>query len=183
MEKANRRKYLSVLGVLKSAAVIIAASALLLCFSVVCGHAALGYYGKYRGVVSNVNDPLGKGRIKAKVPDVFGDVESAWAMPSLPFGLISLPALNDSVWIEFEVGGNTDLPIWSGNWGLAGTVTDPSIRRLETVSGHQIILDDNGRTLQIVHPGGGEITITDTEIKLIKGSASLVVGGEGVIIQ
>ena len=54
------------------------------------------FYGKYRGVVSDIMDPAMQGRIKAKVPDVYGDEESGWAMPCAPFagsgaGLCALP--------------------------------------------------------------------------------------------
>jgi hypothetical protein len=44
------------------------------------------YYGKYRGTVTDINDPLMTGRIQAKVPDVMGDQDSGWAMPCAPFG-------------------------------------------------------------------------------------------------
>ena len=44
------------------------------------------FYGKFRGVVTDIQDPLMMGRIKAKVPDVFGEDESGWAMPCAPFG-------------------------------------------------------------------------------------------------
>ena len=31
------------------------------------------FYGKYRGIVTDTEDPLKMGRIKARVPDVLGD--------------------------------------------------------------------------------------------------------------
>ena len=40
------------------------------------------FYGKYRGIVSDIQDPLMLGRIRARVPDVMGDQESGWARPS-----------------------------------------------------------------------------------------------------
>ena len=45
-----------------------------------------GFYGKYRGIVTDNQDPLMIGRVRAKVPDVMGDHESGWAMPCAPFG-------------------------------------------------------------------------------------------------
>jgi uncharacterized protein involved in type VI secretion and phage assembly len=81
------------------------------------------FYGKYRGVVTENDDGdqhQGKklGRIRAKVPDVFGDKESGWAMPCVPYagksvGLFLMPPKNASVWIEFE-HGNPEHPVWSG---------------------------------------------------------------------
>lgn len=74
------------------------------------------FYGKYRATVTDIQDPLTMGRVKAKVPDVFGDDESGWAMPCAPFsgnsvGFFALPAVGAGVWIEFEHG---DLDYRSG---------------------------------------------------------------------
>lgn len=44
------------------------------------------FYGKYRGIVTDIQDPLLTGRIRARVPDVMGEEESGWAMPCAPFG-------------------------------------------------------------------------------------------------
>lgn len=147
------------------------------------------YYGKYRGVVTNVNDPEGRGRITAIVPDVFGSSSSGWAMPSVPFahdngyGLILLPEVGDGVWVEFEQG-NSSYPIWSGSfWGNGGYINNAQIRRLVTPSGLQIILNDSARTLQLIHPGGAGITLSDTGITAVIGSTSLIIGTDGVIIQ
>ncbi len=74
----------------------------------------LGFFGKYPGVVTDNQDPEKRGRIKAKVPDIFGDVESGWALPCAPFdGFCSLPKVSAGVWIEF-VGGDAEYPICSG---------------------------------------------------------------------
>lgn len=81
------------------------------------------FLGKYRGQVTNNMDPLGQGRICAQVPAVFGDKETGWALPSVPYagnnvGMYFIPPIGANVWIEFEQG-NTDSPIWSGCfWGL-----------------------------------------------------------------
>ena len=45
------------------------------------------YYRKYRGTVTDVNDPEMLGRIRATVPEVMGDKDSGWAMPCAPCGL------------------------------------------------------------------------------------------------
>ena len=78
------------------------------------------FYGKYRGVVTDINDPLKMGRIQARVPDVLGTDVSGWALPSVPFagdgmGFYALPKVGAGVWIEFEQG-DPDYPIWSGCW-------------------------------------------------------------------
>jgi type VI secretion system secreted protein VgrG len=84
------------------------------------------YFGKYRGYVSDVTDPLHLGRLKARVPRLFGTAETGWAMPCTPYagpdrGLYAVPEPGAGVWIEFE-GGDPSRPIWSGTWwGKPGT--------------------------------------------------------------
>ena len=46
------------------------------------------YFGKYRGVVLNNDDPLGRGRLRVQVPQVLEN-SSVWAMPSLVSVLLS----------------------------------------------------------------------------------------------
>ena len=41
------------------------------------------FFGKYRGLVTDNQDPLSLGRIRAKVPELLGDVETGWALPAL----------------------------------------------------------------------------------------------------
>ncbi len=79
------------------------------------------YYGKYRGYVSEVNDPESRGRIRARVPRLLGeDTPTGWALPASPYagpdqGLFAVPELGAGVWIEFEEG-DLSRPIWSGMW-------------------------------------------------------------------
>jgi uncharacterized protein involved in type VI secretion and phage assembly len=143
------------------------------------------FYGKYRGVVSNNQDPLRMGRIRARVPDVYGDLESGWAMPAVPFsgnglGFFAVPAEGAGVWIEFECG-DPDYPIWSGCWwGSAGELppvlfappppsgTDPKVL-IKTKGGHSILLDDS--------PGGGGITLETS------GGQKIVITSQGIEIN
>ena len=78
------------------------------------------YYGKYRGVVTNTNDPNGAGRIKVRVPKVTGTNETKWCLPCLPYmgrghEIVFIPKVGDNVWVEFE-DGNINFPIWTGCW-------------------------------------------------------------------
>ena len=125
-----------------------------------------GFYGKFRGIVTDVNDPLVTSRIRARVPDVMGNEESSWALPALPFGLFALPAVGARVWIEFE-HGDQDFPVWSGSWWgsaaeLPSAVLAPPYQKtmIKTAAGHSITIDDT--------PGVGGITLeTATGQKII----------------
>lgn len=148
------------------------------------------YFGKYRGTVVNITDPMGLGRIKAAVPDVFGAGTSSWALPAFPFaglnhGLILLPELGDNVWIEFEAG-DPNYPIWTGGWFSGGSVPGSNLgsrRMLKTSKGHEILIDEASDRLELVHASGPEIIISNTEITLKVGNTVLAVKSDGVYIN
>src|SRR5215510_10895257 len=79
------------------------------------------YYGKYRGQVTDNNDPTGRGRIEVLVPAVMGN-EPVWALPCVPYagkdvGFYAIPKVDAGVWVEFEAGDPSH-PIWVGcYWG------------------------------------------------------------------
>jgi uncharacterized protein involved in type VI secretion and phage assembly len=137
-------------------------------------------WGKYRGVVSDIDDPLMTMRIRAKVPDVYGDDESGWAMPCAPFGgdgvgFVALPKKGAGVWIEFE-HGDPDYPIWVGCWwgSLSEVPSDwmtPPYEKvmIVTPAGHSITLDDT--------PGVGGITLKTAD------GAKLTMSATGVVVD
>ncbi len=120
------------------------------------------------------------GRIRARVPDVFGDAESGWALPAAPFGgtgmgFFAIPDKDAGVWMEFE-HGNPDFPIWTGAFWASSTevpadlLTPPYQKvMLMTKGGHSITLDDT--------PGAGGITLETS------GGQKLVLRNTGVEIS
>ena len=148
------------------------------------------FWGKYRGLVTDNQDPLMTGRVRAKVPDVLGDKESGWAMPCAPFGgsqvgMFCVPIVGAGVWIEFE-HGDPDYPIWAGCW--FGSMKDlpsnllappPPWKKvmIRTVGGHSILLDDT--------PGVGGITLeTSGGQKLVMNQMGIEIDdGQGGKIQ
>lgn len=125
------------------------------------------FYGKFRGVVSDNRDPLMLGRVRAKVQDVFGENESGWATPALPYagkgvGLFLIPPTNASVWIEFE-HGDPDYPIWSGCfWAQGELPATPAVAEMK-------VLKTDAATITLNDlPGVGGITIeTSTGMKIV----------------
>jgi hypothetical protein len=71
--------------------------------------------GLYRGMVTETNDPDGRGRVKVMVPLL--SLDARWAMPCLPYVsgrmAIDVPPVGTEVWIAFE-GGDPELPVWMG---------------------------------------------------------------------
>lgn len=142
------------------------------------------YYGKYRGFVSDIDDPNNVGRVKARVPRLLGDSETTgWALPAFPYGgaseqgFFAVPDVGAGVWIEFE-GGELRFPIWSGTWYSSNAVPEsakPGKKVLKTKSGHKIILDDDGETLSITDSKGDSLTMNGKTITVAVGSAKKVV--------
>ncbi len=123
------------------------------------------YYGKYRGQVTDNDDPDNLGRIKAKVPRLLGDEEIGWALPAFAYGgaseqgLFAVPDTGAGVWIEFE-GGDLSYPIWSGTWYTSDAIPEsarPGKKVLKTKSGHKIVLDDDRESLEITDSNGNSI--------------------------
>ncbi len=137
-------------------------------------------YGKYRGLVVDISDPDDRGRIQARVPAVYVDQVSPWAMPCVPFagpqhGLVLLPEVGDGVWIEFE-GGDISRPIWSGFWWADGQKPAPSAekaRLLATSAGHQILLDEDADEITLSHPGGAKVILGASEVVISLGSCEI----------
>lgn len=73
------------------------------------------YFGKYRGIVKDTQDPEKRGRVKVSCPEVLGGQTSKWALPCLPPNYFAVPPVGSWVWVEFE-GGRKDSPIWTGCW-------------------------------------------------------------------
>jgi len=104
------------------------------------------FYGKYRGVVSQVDGPTM--RLKARVPAVLGDQESGWAMPCVPYagpqvGIAFLPEEGSGVWIEFEAG-DVSFPIWVGCYWRTGEFPPEAKADAKTIISRtvKLVLDD-----------------------------------------
>ncbi|ASC73027.1 hypothetical protein XM38_039890 [Halomicronema hongdechloris C2206] len=67
------------------------------------------YFGKYRGLVRDVDDPDNLGRLVAQVPEVYGQEDSPWAWPAVPFagashGLVLLPEVGTASGSSLKLG-------------------------------------------------------------------------------
>jgi uncharacterized protein involved in type VI secretion and phage assembly len=158
------------------------------------------YYGKYRGTVINVEDPMRKGRLLADVPQVLGLVPSTWAMPCVPFagtqsGMWALPPVGSGVWIEFEQG-DPQFPIWTGGfWGSgaeppalaqASPATVSHIALQTTMQNGLLISDAPGPTggILLKTPAGATIAVNDTGITISNGKgASITLTGSTVNVN
>src|SRR5688500_16983648 len=121
------------------------------------------YLGKFRGVVTNNRDPLQLGRVRARVPDVFGDKDSGWALPAAPYagkgvGFFMIPPVDASVWMEFE-HGDPDYPIWTGCfWGSGEVPASPAnaeIKMIKTDAATITLNDTAGSSSVLIETTSG----------------------------
>jgi phage baseplate assembly protein gpV len=152
--------------------------------------AGTSYFGKYRGIVTDVDDPNNQCRIRATVPAVLGEQACGWALPAAPFagdghGMVMLPKVGSGVWIEFEAG-RLDVPIWSGAWWASGQRPDPqgaAVRVIVSEKGHKLILDDDADEVKLVHGSGPEIKLTASEIVLTCGACEIRISNENISLN
>ena len=149
--------------------------------------AAKVYFGKYRGLVVENDDPMQTGRIMAQVPDVLGTAPSAWAMPCVPFagaqaGIFVVPSIGSQVWMEFE-RGNPDYPIWTGGfWGSSASVPPSASIPAPVPPGQNIVIQT---TLQnaIIASDAPPTPATGGIILRAADGATIVVNSTGIYLN
>ena len=149
------------------------------------------YFGKYRGTVESVEEGDDLGIISVKIPDVFGpDFVLERVRPCSPFagskhGFVAIPEDGDGVWVEFEAG-RTSLPIWTGFWWADGEMPEPKgklIRSFITTKGHKLLLDDDANEVTLLHAGGAEMKMTDSDITIKIGDSSVKLTSSDITLQ
>ena len=147
------------------------------------------FYGKYRGIVQDTDDPRGMSRIRVQVPEVLDDQTSPWALPCVPFagdglGQHAIPPVGAGVWIEFEAG-DPSRPIWTGCWWGEGQVPEnnqaaparPPLKIIRTESGLMVSMDDDGQVIDLSDEDGSnllKIEVRQGQI-LVQGATKAVV--------
>ena len=147
------------------------------------------FYGKYRAVVTNVDDPEDLGRVRATVAEVLLDVESPWALPCVPYsgdgmGSYMVPPVGAGVWIEFEAG-DPSRPIWTGCWwgkqqlpkDEGGAAAKPAVKIIRTEKGTMVKFDDDKQEISLCDSGGNNILKIEVNAGKItvKGSSKAIV--------
>jgi uncharacterized protein involved in type VI secretion and phage assembly len=154
-------------------------------------HMRTRFYGMYRGVVSDNDDPNRLGRIKAQVPAVLGDVDSAWCMPCVPYagpdvGIAFLPEVGSGVWIEFE-GGDVSYPIWVGGYWRSGELpadVEPDVKVIVTAAQLELKLSDaDESSIELSDLDGNSVTLDSSGITMSKGAQEIAIDDASVSVN
>lgn len=144
--------------------------------------------GVFPGLVSNLQDPDGKGRIKVEFPMMPTNqgqkLESDWMRLAAPMagngrGLMLIPEVGDEVLVVFE-GGNPHRgyiigSLWGGDSVPYSAYHDngvPTTRGLKTTSGHELTFSDkSGEETITLKDKAGNTLLFDAANQLIKFTA------------
>jgi len=133
------------------------------------------FYGKYRGIITDNDDPQNRGRLRVQVPKVLGKHDSAWALPCLPPGSYIIPKNGTGVWVEFEEG-NPDKPIWIGYWLPEGET-------LKDISPAGMEYDYNTQILKIYSNIIIQLGDSNTFVEYNQNTRTLILKGENINIE
>jgi uncharacterized protein involved in type VI secretion and phage assembly len=150
------------------------------------------FYGIYRGLVVDNNDPRSLGRLKVRVPMVLAEVESNWAVPCVPYagngiGLFAIPPVGAGVWLEFEAGDHSR-PVWVGcAWGT-GEIPDsamPPKKVFKTESGHTITLDDTpgAEKVEVKSKHGATVVMDSSGVHITNGGQKVELTSSAVTVN
>lgn len=140
------------------------------------------YYGIYRGIVANNDDPKNLGRLQLKVPQIYGDdTYEYWAFPigmyaGKGIGAFFIPNVGDKIWVCFE-NGDPSFPLWQyGWWGDNSEVpkeASKDVNVLQTTSGSRITLNDTDKVIKIDDPHGNSVILDDKGVSVVSSNISL----------
>lgn len=146
------------------------------------------FYGKYRGIVTDVDTSTL--RIRATVPAVLGTTPTGWCQPCVPYagpsvGFFFLPDPGAAVWIEFE-GGDVSYPIWTGCFWREGELpaeATPTVRGIVTAAPHQLLFDDDADEVSLGDSNGGTVVFDSSGVTTTRGQKTVAVSDSGVALN
>jgi uncharacterized protein involved in type VI secretion and phage assembly len=150
-------------------------------------HVRQRFYGKYRGVVTDVDAPTM--RVKASVPAVLPGAPTGWCTACVPYagpqvGFVMLPEVGSGVWIEFE-GGDVSFPIWSGCYWSSGDVPSAAAADVKSIitNAGTLSFDNGAGSVTLQDSGDDSLVIRASDATITAGAGTIDVGASGVSIN
>jgi phage baseplate assembly protein V len=155
------------------------------------------YHGLYAGIVTDDEDPNGRGRVKLRLRWIADDFITQWAAVAQiyagnGFGGYWIPERDDQVLVAF-LGGELRRPIIVGALYSEGELphaarlngADPKYFR--TKAGHMLLMEDGkGRKIKLVDATGKNSVLIDSEANSITIEAQsdvTIKGGANVTVE
>lgn len=115
------------------------------------------WFGIFRAVVVDIEDPMFLDRVRVRIPEVLGNTVTDWVWPKSAASNWSWkPIIGDHVWVEFE-NGDIDRPLYSGSWYSL----DTNNNNKSTIPDE--VLEEYARTRAIKSPAGHKIIVRDPD--------------------
>lgn len=151
------------------------------------------------GIVTSIDDPLGKGRVQVKFPHLDPDGgATVWARVAVPFagdkyGAFLIPDVDTEVIVVF-LGGDPARPVivgnvWNGRTDLPETISGKVDRwTLTGKNGTRIAIVESAagqEKVEIETPNGVKATLTDQsggQVKIQQGGNSVTMKSSGITI-
>ncbi len=166
-----------------------------------------GHLGAVIGVVSNIDDPDGAGRVKVKFPSAGDNIESDWARIVMPAsgnarGFLMFPSVDDEVLVMFEQGDTRRAFVVGGVWNgkdktpmaKDNIVASGQVKQwgMVTPGGHSLLFRDDeagkerldiimkdGKTKLSLGQSSVELIANQKPLKIESGLGSIVISDQG----
>lgn len=143
------------------------------------------------GIVEDLNDPEGLGRVRVRLPWLGGEPLSHWARVATPFasaetGFHFRPQVGDEALLAFE-HGNTDYPyvlgyLWSGE-NTPPALDSDAQRLVTTIAGHRLVFDDGDQPSLTIEDGNGNKLVMNAEGIQIESAKDVLIKGANINIE
>ncbi len=146
------------------------------------------------GVVTQVDDPDGMGRVRVKLP-TYNNVETDWLQVVSPAagtnkGLVALPGVDDNVLVLFTRQNPAQGVVLGGIYGPYAPydpgVDGSAVRRytLRTPGGHFIRLDDEHKSVRLEDSYGNYVEMTPDKVRVFaKTDLELSAPGRSIVVR
>ena len=127
------------------------------------------HYGKYRGTVSDNQDPAARAGSRSRSRRSSPTSTAAGRCRASPYagdktGSYAIPPVGAGVWVEFEAG-EVSRPIWAGGWWASdkvptdegGTKATPDVKLIRSEEGLIVALHDDSKTIAVSDDDGSNI--------------------------
>lgn len=147
------------------------------------------YYSLYPATVKDNNDPKKQGRVKVVCDQLAKGQVLDWAYPVSRNNVVSIPKVDDKVWVFFR-NGEVRFPVYIGGWWIEDALPEvakgddyPNLHVWITPNGNTILMNDNTGQVYIENAKGAKIELDTDGVVQVNGSGQQAVKGNELQTQ